>query len=804
MRKLGEHGVIPHDPGTFSVEACMSVLSIGMSCVMAALAVLAPVPARAQNPVPERAVQVRAGKPQPTGREIRAALVIGNSAYLDAPLRNPVNDARAMRTALEACGFEVTLLTDVDKRAMEDAIRAFGDRIRSGAVGLFYFAGHGLQAEGSNFLIPVGARLGQESDIRYEGVDLGRVLDTMKAAGNKLNILILDACRNNPFALAKGWRDVGERGLAQVKAPTGTLVAYATAPGATAADGSGDNGLYTGAILLQLKEPGVSLLQTFQRVREQVLAGSQGAQTPWESNSTVGDFFFRPQRSQEEIARDQAAVEAEIQRLEAVLRARQDQAQAGEAALLRERIRAQELERSRLLKEETDRQDLEAAQAAEARRQAERARLEALRRELAAAPGMATLDAARLEVERLTRLREETLKPIQVLKAQALQRLDHDFADARKRLEAPRDEFETTAQYELRMKQAEDLRANLKLERAALEAQCQAESASQVKPVDDQIRALREQKFPVRFPVRPGPYDPDQGRFTVLMPSGPRGYQASLALEPARAKALKARMDLVQAEGDVTLADGRGLPARLVDPVWGALPLEQVLETGDADLGRGLRLELVRIPAGSFRMGRDATDPELLYHALAARETAVADFWLGKYPVTQAQWRAVMGSAPSGFKNAGPDAPVEQVSWDDAQAFIKLLNRLQTPWTFRLPTEAEWEYACRAGGADETYGSLDAIAWFGANSGGRTHPVGEKRPNAFGLFDMLGNTWQWCQEWWSDDFPGPSGPTHGPSRVIRGGSWNSNGMEVRAVIRYALAPAHRINDVGFRVAASAR
>lgn len=262
----------------------MPLLKLGLSLALAALPVLAQAP---------RAVRVKPAAPTPA-REARVALVIGNGGYADAPLRNPVNDARAMKEALETCHFEVTLLTDVGKRTMEDAIRVFGDRIRNGAVGLFYFAGHGLQAEGSNFLIPVGARLFKESDVPYEGVDVGRVLDGMQGAGNKLNILILDACRNNPFALAKGWRGLGERGLAQVKAPTGSLIAYATAPGATAADGAGEHGLYTQALLQELREPGLKLEEAFKKVREKVLDASKGSQTPWESNSTVGDFYFRP------------------------------------------------------------------------------------------------------------------------------------------------------------------------------------------------------------------------------------------------------------------------------------------------------------------------------------------------------------------------------------------------------------------------------------------------------------------------------------------------------------------------------
>lgn len=241
---------------------------------------------------PRRALRTQPDVATPAAAEKRIALLIGNAAYAEGPLRNPVNDARAMKSALESAGFDVTLKENATKREMQDAIRAFGDRIHGGAVGLFYFAGHGVQVKGVNHLIPIGARIEREDEVPYEAVDLGLVLDKMESAGNRLNILVLDACRNNPFA--RSWRGAGDRGLAQVKAPTGTLIAYATAPGSTAADGEGTNGIYTEALLAQMRQPGLELERMFKRVRERVLEASQGRQTPWESNSTVGDFCFVP------------------------------------------------------------------------------------------------------------------------------------------------------------------------------------------------------------------------------------------------------------------------------------------------------------------------------------------------------------------------------------------------------------------------------------------------------------------------------------------------------------------------------
>jgi uncharacterized caspase-like protein len=224
-------------------------------------------------------------------RERRTALVIGNGAYKDAPLRNPVNDARAMAAALRASGFEVALLEDASRVQMREAIRAFGIRLAEGGVGLFYFAGHGMQVRGRNFLIPVGVDIASEDEAASEAVEVDAILAKLETARNRLNILILDACRNNPFG--RSFRG-SQQGLAPMDAPTGTFVAFATAPGRTAADGTGAHGVYTGALLRQLQAPGLKLEDLFKRARAEVLQASAQQQTPWESSSVVGDFFFLP------------------------------------------------------------------------------------------------------------------------------------------------------------------------------------------------------------------------------------------------------------------------------------------------------------------------------------------------------------------------------------------------------------------------------------------------------------------------------------------------------------------------------
>jgi len=221
----------------------------------------------------------------------RIALVIGNARYPDAPLRNAANDARAMATTLRERGFEVILAENATRLQMEKAILDFGEKLSEGATGVFFFAGHGIQVQGRYYIIPTDARLSSEQRVKLETVDVEAVLDQMQGARSKVNVVILDACRNNPFE--RRFRSASG-GLAQISAPEGTLIAYATAPGKVAADGDGQNGLYTSELLKALQAPGLKVEDVFKQVRTNVTRASNGAQIPWEASSLVGDFFFSP------------------------------------------------------------------------------------------------------------------------------------------------------------------------------------------------------------------------------------------------------------------------------------------------------------------------------------------------------------------------------------------------------------------------------------------------------------------------------------------------------------------------------
>jgi formylglycine-generating enzyme required for sulfatase activity len=207
------------------------------------------------------------------------------------------------------------------------------------------------------------------------------------------------------------------------------------------------------------------------------------------------------------------------------------------------------------------------------------------------------------------------------------------------------------------------------------------------------------------------------------------------------------------------------------------------------------------IPPGGFLMGSNANDGEKPVH----RVTISQGFYMGIHPVTQAQWRAVMGYNPSNFQ--ADDRPVETVSWDDCQEFCDKMREL-TGKPIRLPTEAEWEYACRAGTTTEYYSgngeeALKKVGWYSGNSNSQTHPVGKLPQNKWGLFDMHGNVWEWCQDLYAayapDNQKDPVNLQNGDARVVRGGSWSSGHDDCRAAFRSRLAPATRDYKCGLRV-----
>ncbi len=342
----------------------------------------------------------------------RYALVIGNSAYKDKPLKNPANDARDMGRALQRLGFDVQLKTDVSLRDMEEAIREFGVRLKRGGVGLFYYAGHGVQVQGVNYLVPVGAKISSESDAKFECVDAGRVLGKMEDAGNELNIVILDACRNNPFA--RSFRSV-DQGLARMDAPTGSIVAYATAPNSVASDGKGANGMYTKYLLENMNTPGIPIEEVFKRVRIGVMGETSKKQVPWESSSIAGYFYLAgtPPQGANVKAQLAAAQSATVQQVTAEQRQQEqrlkDYILGLEAEKQQVELERADLARRRQQLDQDAAKKLAEAQAPQDKRLREQlAVLETERRKLE--QERLALEAARRETERLQSVQQAQAK----------------------------------------------------------------------------------------------------------------------------------------------------------------------------------------------------------------------------------------------------------------------------------------------------------------------------------------------------------------------------------------------------------
>jgi len=579
----------------------------------------------------------------------RLALVIGNGRYENSPLKNPPNDAADMVVMLSKMGFQVIHKTNADQRTMKRAILEFGKRLRkNGGIGLFYFAGHGMQVDGRNYLIPVNAMIETESDVQFESVDAGRVLGKMEEADNHLNIVILDACRDNPFQ--RSFRS-GNKGLARMDAPRGSLIAYATAPGSTAADGEGRNGIYTKHLLSHMGTPGLKVEEVLKHVRVGVIKESGNKQIPWEASSLTGDFYFNYGRGIS-VAPTPVFPAPKIAKPSPPEKPKDDL----ELALLK-------------LKEKK----------------------EAERRKTAA------------ELDRFQNLLDDLKKYKQVQ--------DSVLDDATK------------------------------------------QSA---------WKAL-QRKYPV---YSKGAATGDSDILLVNALSKDKGGKLSA---------------IAKKEGfSLTKTNSIGMNFAYIRP-------------------------------GSFMMGSPAGESGRSSDEKRHRVTLTKGLYMQTTEVTQGQWRAVMGSNPSHFSNCGDNCPVEKVSWNDVQEFIVKLNRNEGGNSYRLPTEAEWEYAARAGSTSrfcygDSDGRLAEHAWYGSNSEDKTQAVAQKKPNAWGLYDMHGNVWEWCQDWYSDYPSGsvtdPTGPSSGSFRVNRGGSWGNRAWSCRSALRGRLWPGYRYIILGFRLALS--
>ena len=655
------------------------------------------------------------------GAAERVALVVGNAAYEQelAALKNPVNDATAVAAALRRLGFEVIEGRDVDKDTFYAKITAFSTAARSATIALFFYAGHGLQVDGRNYLAPVDLQLETRQDLRQHAIELAAVLDVMRSA---TNLVILDACRNNPLAgelarsLGLSREMAASRGLARVEeSASGTLIAYATEPGAVAADGLGKHSPYTAALLEHLETPGLSVADLFTEVTASVLERTDKKQKPWTHSSLSQIVRLAP-----------GAVPGPSE-------ARPSAPAEGPASA---RLTAEQLAAERLA--------------------AERELLfwESVKDSTNAADVQAYLDRY----------------PNGVYAVLARNRLQ----DVLPRPDTPPPSPAPEAT-------ASSVEAGLELSRA-------------------DRRLIQLGLAAAGFD--PGPVDGWFGRGTrgaIRQWQASRGEMATGHLEVETAKVL--------------LVSGRQRAEQEAAAGQAAAESEHLAEQHRRQQEREeleKLLVMVRVEGGSFIMGcqrgrdRWCNDSEKPVH-----QVEVGSFEIGKYEVTQALWEAVMGENPSHFGGCS-GCPVERVSWDDVQAFLRKLNA-RTGKRYRLPTESEWEYAARGGrqsGGYEYAGGDDvgSVAWDYGNSGRSTHPVGQKRANELGLHDMSGNVHEWVQDCWNDGYEGAPGDGRAwerggcSQRVLRGGSWYDEPWNLRAADRGWHNTGIRSDDLGFRIA----
>ncbi len=664
----------------------------------------------------------------------RVALVVGNGTYAHiGRLPNPGNDAADMTAALRRLGFEVTTVRDADRAAMTEALRVFTRESAGADVSLVFYAGHGLEMDGVNYLVPVDARLERDTDVRFEAVELDYVLAA--TVGADLRVVILDACRNNP--LARSMQRTGasrnvSRGsfgdLDESLLGDETLVAYAAAAGTTADDGTGRNSPYTSALLSYLEQP-LEIGLLFREVRARVLEATEGRQRPHEYASLLGEHYLR------------AATSADPRAVEAGL----------------------ELDRAgrRLVQQGLTRAGF--------------------------SPGPA----------------------------------DGVFGPAT---------------------------------RAAIRGWQTSRGTTATGYLDATGAAVLGAPVAVAAapPAAPAPEPRDPGPSTVLAQQENLFWQSIMnSTNAADFEAYLRRFP------DGVYADlARNRAAAVAPPPEPAAPDPPPVDaTSPGSVFRDCPTcpEMVVVPEGEFLMGSDRRDDESDDDERPRHRVTLGGFALGVHEVTRDEyeafvaatgrgsgdrcaafdaedrrweWRSEASWRSPGYPQAG-DHPVVCVNWEDAQAYVRWLSA-ETGKSYRLPSEAEWEYAARAGtttrrhwgddsddgcayanGADRTFEGrfddstvadcTDGVVW--------TSPVGAYEPNAFGLHDTLGNVWEWVEDCWHDDYDGAprdgSAWTRGGDcgrRVLRGGSWSFVPRVLRSANRFRLDAENRDSSFGFRVA----
>lgn len=657
----------------------------------------------------------------------RVALVIGNAAYQGtSPLRNPVNDAHAMSDALNKLGFQVIEVTDATQKEMNRAIAEFGSKLNGETAALFFYAGHGLQVKNKNYLVPVDAQINGEAAVRAETVDVDTVMDQLNVSS--LSIVILDACRNNPFE--RSFRKMGG-GLAQMDAPKGSFIAYATAPGKTAADGDGKNGLFTQELLKQINTPGLSLESVFKRVRANVSKTTGDAQMPWDSSSMTGDFYFKPGDG------TQVASLVPIPAQPARIKSR----------------------------DEIEQETWDSVR--------DSGNISSIQEYLKQYPKGRFIGQARVLI---ANLKSAPAKPAETVSTPAT---TLGRADAETMLWGEAQKGNSKEDYQAYLDQYP-------------KGKYVALAKSRIKKLQEEAQAAAEQQEQQAWQAAQDENSADS--YTRYLKGYPSGKYAGLA----RARQEKLKNDLAaKEETELWKKAESGNDRNAVEAYLNKYPSGRYVAAASEKL-KAIKEEeakfkapaMVRIPGRNYEMGK--------YHVTRgefAKFVSEANYDAGNscYVWDGSKWGNRSGS---NWRNPGftqdDNHPVACVNWNDAQAYVSWLSK-KTGRQYRLPVEAEWEYACYGGSQSEYCGGgdINAVAWYKDNSSGQTHPGGQKQANGYGLYDMSGNLWQWMENKYDNEHDW---------RALRGGSWNIVPQFVRAAYRDFGDPAIRYRYRGFRLA----
>jgi len=654
----------------------------------------------------------------------KLALIIGNSKYqtVQDSLKNPVNDAKAIQKQLKELGFDTRLLSNANLDSMLESINSIAQDIEKDGTILFYYAGHGMQLDGKNYLIPVDARMANRDRVAREAVLVKEVLDKLNESPAAARIVIIDACRNDPFP--KTYRS-GTRGLTREPLPVskGLMIMYAASEGEVADDGTGENGTFTAALLNSLSQANLKLPELMDDVATQVQKKTQNKQNPYSEGRGLSKLVLNTQRFAEPTI----------------------------PTIASEQPQSIELAYWESIKNSTNASDYAAY--------------------------LADYPRGRFASLAKSRQKQYEVKPIE-----------------------PSPKIDTELSYWESIKNstnASDYAAYLadyprgRFASLAKSRQKQYE----VKPIEPSPKVDTELSYweSIKNSTNASDYaaylaDYPRGRFASLAKNRQKQYQAKPSTEPVQ---------LAQIQTREQPRTGYGVGQSFKDC---------------ADCP-----EMVVVPSGSFKMGSNDYSDEKPVHQV----TINYSFAVGKYEVTFAEWDACV--ADGGCGGYRPDdngwgrgtRPVMRVSWQDAQRYVNWLSE-KTGQKYRLLSESEWEYVARAGSSTK-YSWGNDIGNNKANCDGcgsqwdnkQTAPVGSFAPNAFGLYDVHGNVWEWVEDCWHtnyeyapDDGSAWSHVCDGYNKVLRGGSWNNIPLSTRSAYRNGNSPADRSFSDGFRVSRS--